>query len=149
MVHDHDAKYGGGSDLVFQAEGIEVIRTPIAAPKANSHIERQIGSTWRECHDWILIFNRGHLERVLGEWFAHYNTARPHRALGLQPPIAREHGRKGGLLRATRRAVARVRAGATSGCCLNPDEPLYIRLVAWFSAARPRCSSFWAPALET
>jgi len=42
LVHDHDAKYGGGSDLVFQAEGIEVIITPVAAPKANAHMERQI-----------------------------------------------------------------------------------------------------------
>jgi putative transposase len=89
LIHDHDAKYGGGSDLVFQTEGIEVIRTPIAAPKANSYMERQIGSTRRECLDWILILNRRHLERVLADWFEHYNAARPHRALGLQPPIAR------------------------------------------------------------
>ncbi len=89
LVHDHDAKYGGASDLVFRAEGIEVIRTPIAAPKANAHIERQIGSTRRECLDWILILNRRHLERVLAEWLEHYNSARPHRALGLRTPIAR------------------------------------------------------------
>jgi len=110
LVHDHDAKYGGGSDLVFKAEGIEVITTPIAAPKANSHMERQIGSTRRECLDWILILNRRHLERVLDDWFEHYNAARPHRALGLQPPIARSDpvvmageviclDRLGGLLR--------------------------------------------------
>jgi transposase InsO family protein len=89
LIHDHDAKYGGGSDLVFRAEGIEVIRTPIAAPKANAHIERLIGSTRRECLDWILILNRRHLERVLGQWFEHYNRSRPHRALGLRTPIAR------------------------------------------------------------
>src|SRR5712692_7315548 len=89
LIHDHDAKYGGGSDLVFQAEGVEVIRTPISAPKANSHMERQIGSTRQECLDWILILNRRHLERVLDEWFEHYNAARPHRALGLRAPIAR------------------------------------------------------------
>ena len=89
LIHDHDAKYGGGSDLVVRAEGIEVIRTPIAAPKANVHMERQIGTTRRECLDWILILNRRHLERVLAEWFEHYNAARPHRALGLQSPIAR------------------------------------------------------------
>jgi len=29
--------------------------TPIAAPRANSHIERQIGSTTRECLDWLLM----------------------------------------------------------------------------------------------
>jgi transposase InsO family protein len=87
LVHDHDAKYGGGSDLVFRAESIEVIRTPIAAPKANARMERQIGSTRRECLDWILILSRRHLERVLAEWFEHYNRARPHRALGLRTPI--------------------------------------------------------------
>ena len=89
LVHDHDAKYGGGSDLVFRAEAVEVMRTPIAAPKANAHMERQIGSTRRECLDWILILNRRHLERVLDQWFEHYNRARPHRALGLRTPIAR------------------------------------------------------------
>jgi len=102
LIHDHDAKYGGGSDLVFEAEGIEAIRTPIAAPKANAHIERQIGSTRRECLDWILILNRRHLERVLDEWFEHYNAARPHRALGLRTPIACTQ-RLGGLLREYRR----------------------------------------------
>jgi transposase InsO family protein len=115
LVHDHDAKYGGGSDLVFRAEGIEVIRTPIAAPKANARMERQIGSTRRECLDWILILNRSHLERVLAEWFDHYNRARPHRALELRSPIARSDPgptagsvtcteRLGGLLREYARA---------------------------------------------
>jgi hypothetical protein len=85
LIHDHDAKYGGGSDLVFQAEGVEVIRTPIAAPKANAHIERQIGSTRRECLDWILILNRRHLERVLDAWSN--TTTRPVRTglLGCGP----------------------------------------------------------------
>src|SRR6266536_2806116 len=78
LIHDHDHKYGGGSDLVFEADGMTVIQTPIAAPRANSHIERQIGSIRRECLDWLLILNRRHLERVLTTWFEHYNEARPH-----------------------------------------------------------------------
>src|SRR6266568_3762415 len=89
LIHDHDRKYGGGSDHIFTADGMTVIRTPIAAPRANSHIERQIGSTRRECIDWLLILNRRHLERVLTEWFEHYNRARPHRGLDLRTPIAR------------------------------------------------------------
>jgi transposase InsO family protein len=83
LIHNHDHKYGGGSDRVFEADGVAVIRTPIAAPRANSHMERQIGSTRRECLDWLLILNRRHLERVLTEWLEHYNTARPHRGLDL------------------------------------------------------------------
>ena len=88
MIHDHDHKYGGGSDRVFEADGMAVIKTPIAAPRANSHMERQIGSTRRECLG-LLILNRRHLERVLTVWFEHYNQARPHRGLDLRTPIAR------------------------------------------------------------
>jgi transposase InsO family protein len=110
LIHDHDNKYGGASDLVLEADGMTVIRTPIAAPRANSHIERQIGSTRRECLDWLLILNRRHLERVLTVWFEHYNEARPHRGLELRTPIARSdpvgtsgpvicEERLGGLLR--------------------------------------------------
>jgi transposase InsO family protein len=110
LIHDHDDKYGGGSDRVFKGNGMAVIRTPIAAPRANSHIERQIGSTRRECLDWLLILNRGHLERVLTDWLEHYNRARPHRGLDLHSPIARSdpvvtsgpvrcNQRLGGLLR--------------------------------------------------
>src|SRR5450759_865252 len=69
LIHDHDDKYGGGSDLVFEADGMAVIKTPIAAPRANSHMERQIGSNRRECLDWLVILNRRHLERVLAVWF--------------------------------------------------------------------------------
>src|SRR5260370_38414208 len=53
LIHDHDRKYGGGSDPVFEAEGMTVIRTPIAAPPANSHIERQISSTKQENLDLL------------------------------------------------------------------------------------------------
>jgi len=89
LIRDHDAKFGGGSDAILQSAGLKVIRTPIAAPKANSHIERQIGSTRRECLDWLLIVGHRHLERVLTAWFEHYNQARPHRGLDLRTPIAR------------------------------------------------------------
>lgn len=66
-----------------------MIRTPVAAPRANAHMERQIGSGRRECLDWMLIAGRRHLERVMGEWIEHYNAARPHRSLDLRTPIAR------------------------------------------------------------
>jgi hypothetical protein len=62
---------------------------PQGSRSANSHIERLIGSTRRECLDWILIINRCHFELVVAQWFEHYNRARPHRALGLWTPIAR------------------------------------------------------------
>ena len=39
-----------------------------------------------DCLDWTLIWNERQLHRVLTEYLRHYNTARPHRALDLQPP---------------------------------------------------------------
>jgi putative transposase len=64
LIHDHDVKYGGGSDHVLVGDGMVVIRTPDCAPRANSRMEGQIGSTRRECLDWLLIHNRWHLERA-------------------------------------------------------------------------------------
>jgi len=34
----------------------------------------------------MLILGQRHLRRALSEYVHHYNHARPHRALGLQPP---------------------------------------------------------------
>ena len=48
-----------------------------------------MGTVRRECLDRLLILGRGHLEAVLREFVAHYNAARPHRALDLRPPLGR------------------------------------------------------------
>jgi putative transposase len=76
----------GAFDEVFRAEGVEVIRTPVEAPKANAIAERFVGTVRRECLDWLLIANRRHLERVLRTFVDHYNGHRPHQALGLAAP---------------------------------------------------------------
>ena len=41
-----------------------------------------IGTLRRELLNRLLIVNEHHLHRVLTEYPKHYNTARPHRALG-------------------------------------------------------------------
>jgi putative transposase len=86
LIHDHDAKFSGGFDRVFQSEGITVIRTPIQAPNANAYAERWVGSVRRECLDRLLIFSRRQLERVLHVYTRHYNQHRPHRSLAFRPP---------------------------------------------------------------
>jgi putative transposase len=48
--------------------------------------ERWVGTVRRDCLDWLLIVGRRQLERVLRVYVEHYNTHRPHRALGLRPP---------------------------------------------------------------
>jgi putative transposase len=86
LIRDRDSKYTVVFDEIFRSERIEVIRTPIRAPRANAYAERFVGTVRRECLDWILILSRGHLERVLDVYVDHYNGHRPHRALKLVPP---------------------------------------------------------------
>ncbi len=92
LIHDNDAKFTAAFDEVFRSEGLEIVRTPIRAPKANAIAERFVGTLRRECLDWLLIFGRGQLERVLRVFVDHYNGHRPHRALDLAPPAGGRPG---------------------------------------------------------
>jgi putative transposase len=73
-------------DAVFRAEGIRILASPPQAPRANAICERIIGTLRRELLDQMLIANEHHLRQVLTEYLAHYNAARPHRALGQLAP---------------------------------------------------------------
>jgi len=86
LLRDHDAKFGTVFDDVAKGAGVRVIRTPVMAPKANAHCERLIGSVRRECLDHLLVFGEGHLQRVLDQYRAYYNTCRPHQGIGQRRP---------------------------------------------------------------
>jgi putative transposase len=86
LIRDRDSKFTRDFDTVFRSEGVEIVRTPMRAPKANAIAERFVRTTRSECLDWLLILNRRHLERVLRTFVDHYNGHRPHRALNLTPP---------------------------------------------------------------
>jgi transposase InsO family protein len=74
-------------NAVFASEDIQIIKTPIRAPRANAIMERWIGSLRRELLDRMLILNARHLRHVLTEYENHFNTHRPHRALAQAAPL--------------------------------------------------------------
>jgi putative transposase len=73
---------------VAAASGIEVIRTPIRAPRANAVCERFLGSVRRECLDHVLILGDRQLHRVLAAYVAHFNEGRPHQGIGQRIPTS-------------------------------------------------------------
>ena len=52
----------------------------------NAICERLVGTLRRELLDRVLIIGERHLQAVLTEYQAHYNTARPHQGIGQHVP---------------------------------------------------------------
>jgi putative transposase len=87
LIRDRDTKFTAAFDAVLTADDIEVIKIPPRAPRANAYAERWVHTARSECLDWILIWNRHQLHRVLTAFVRHYNTAQPHRSLDLEVPV--------------------------------------------------------------
>ncbi len=86
LIRDRAGQFTSSFDAVFTAQGIRILPSPPQAPRANAICERIIGTLRRELLDRLLIVNEHHLRRVMAEYLQHYNTARPHRALGQLSP---------------------------------------------------------------
>ncbi len=59
------------------------------SPKApESHDVTKQDSVRRECLDHVRVLGEAHLRRVLREYVAYFNTARPHQGIGQAIPSA-------------------------------------------------------------
>jgi transposase InsO family protein len=86
LIHDRDRVYGADFATRLTGLGIESIRTPVQAPRANAIGERVVRTLRRECLDHILPLTEQHVQAVLTEFVTYYNRDRPHRSLGLETP---------------------------------------------------------------
>jgi hypothetical protein len=64
-----------------------------------------------------LIWNRGHLQRVLTGYLEHYNPGRPHRGIGLDVPVPAPVATVAAL--PTGRRVERVERVDVLGCLIH------------------------------
>jgi putative transposase len=84
LIRDRDSKYG--AHFASVASEIQILKTPVRAPRANSSCERFMGSLQRECLDHMLILHRRQLLRIVQEYVEYYNGSRPHQGIHQQIP---------------------------------------------------------------
>lgn len=71
LVRDRDTKFTANFDEVFRSQGVQIIKTPIRAPRMNAFAERFVGAVRREC-------------------LVHYYEHRPHRSLDQRAPLEQD-----------------------------------------------------------
>jgi len=86
LIRNRAGQFTHAFDAVFAADGIRILARPARAPKANAICEPMMGTLRRELSGRLLIVSEHHPRQVLNEYLRHYNTARPHRALGQLAP---------------------------------------------------------------
>jgi transposase InsO family protein len=86
LIRDNDGKYGVQFQHVADGATIEILKTPVEAPRANAFCERFMGSLRRECLDYMLILSEQHLRRIVRDYIAYFNRARPHQGLQQRLP---------------------------------------------------------------
>jgi putative transposase len=82
LIHDRDTIFSQTLDRYVHHLGLKVLKTPPRSPQANALCERLIGTLRRECLDFVIPLTEHHLHHILHAWVDHYNTGRPHMALG-------------------------------------------------------------------
>ena len=91
LLHDRDSIFANHLDESIGRLGVKVLKSPPHSPMANAICERVIGTIRRECLDWLIPLSASHIRSILKSWVPHYNTGRPHMALGPgvpDPPTA-------------------------------------------------------------
>ena len=116
LIRDRAGQFTEAFGAVLSGAGIEVVKIPPRSPRANASAERWVRTVRAEATDRMLVAGPRRLRAVLGEYVAHYNRHRPHRAMDLRPPD------RGDTLAADL-ATARIQRHKVLGRLIHEDEP--------------------------
>lgn len=153
LIRDRDSRFTAVFDAVFEAEGVQILRSPVRAPRANTICERVIGTLRRELLDKILILHEEHARRVLTEWLRHYSHGRPHRSLDQLTPEQAEHAPPTPINLASTACVA-ARSSAASATNTGPlqqpenrshSSKLHVSLRIVYSSPHPDAELSFGP----
>jgi transposase InsO family protein len=98
LIRDNDRAFGVAFKTRVRAMGIRDRPTSFRSPWQNGYVERLIGSIRRECLDHLIVFNAGHLGRILAKYAIYYNEVRTHVSLGKDAPCPRPIERFGEIV---------------------------------------------------
>lgn len=87
IMMDRDSIFLPIVKQTLPAMGIKVIRPAYKCPWQNAVVERFHRTLDDELLCYVQPFNDRHLNRLLTEFGKYYNTARPHMANGVEPPV--------------------------------------------------------------
>ena len=90
VLTDNGGAYCGRAfAAVARRQGVRLVRTKPYHPQTNGKAERFIQTLMREWAYAVPYASSWRRTRALRPWLRHYNVARPHTALGYQPPCVR------------------------------------------------------------
>ena len=87
IIRDRGSNYTAAFGAVLAGAGIRTVLCNVRTPRMNAIAGRWIGGCRRELLDRTLIWNQGHLRRILREYEIHHNQHRPHRSLDAAAPL--------------------------------------------------------------
>ena len=87
IIRDRGSNYTAAFDAILADAGIRTVLCNVRTPRMNAIAERWIGGCRRELLDRTLIWNQGHLRRILRKYEIHHNQHRPHRSLDAAAPL--------------------------------------------------------------
>jgi putative transposase len=87
VMYDKDSKFTGTFVAKLKSRGVRTNSLPKASPNLNGRCERAILTLKAECLSRFVLFGKRHLDYLLAEFVAYYNTTRSSMVRDHLPPI--------------------------------------------------------------